>query len=221
MSFQNKLSPYIDIVHPKRFKDFINKSKNIQGLKPSFYNVLIATIITLLFTVLQNTALIKVLKNNIPTDPAQAATTKEFLFILERTLAPEIIVVNFIIAIAFFYILQYLFHLIIKLLGGKGSFNSHAYLMSILYVCFILVSLLIFAILLLLYNNRQPDALIGILALFVLVYILYIFYSILRGLHNLSLLTAIIAIAVFIAIFIFMSSALERALLRLILNPVT
>ncbi len=218
MSFLNKISPYIDILNPKRSKEFISKSKDISNLKPSLYNVLIATIITMIISILQNTALQNYIQTNVITDPTQAEAAAQLLLILEKTLSIPFILLNFFIGIAFFYLIAYAFYFLIKMLGGKSNFNSHAYVLSVLYTSFILASMLLYAIIFIFYRSTQPDIFVGILALIILILTLYAVYRIMRVLHDLSLWAAIIGLLGFIAIFYILVTALERALIKLTLG---
>ena len=217
MSFLNKISPYIEIIHPFKFKDFITKNKDTKGLKPSFFNVAIATVISILFSILQNTVLKKALQENFPTDPTQALSAQQFLALLNNVLSPEFIILNFFIAVVSFYALIYSFYLIIKLLGGKGNFNSHAYLLSVLYVSFTIVSLIL-TLVFFFYNSHQPDIFTAVLGFLILISIFYVLYNIVQLLHDLSWYKVIIALICFVVVTFIFTSALERAFLNLLLS---
>ncbi|MBS3067518.1 YIP1 family protein [Candidatus Micrarchaeota archaeon] len=218
MSFLNKISPYIDILNPKKSKEFINKSRDTHGLKPSLYNVAIATMVTMIISIIQNTALQNYIQTTLLADPTQAEAASQLLIILERTLSIPFIILNFFIGIAFFYLVAYSFYFLVKMLGGKVSFNSHAYVLSVLYSSFILASMLLYTIIFIFYRSTQPDFFIGILALIILSLTLYAIYNVMRVLHGLSRWTAIIGLLCFIAIFYILVTALERALIKLTLG---
>lgn len=216
MPLMDKISPYVDMIHPFRFRDFINKNKDAGSLKPSFYNILLATLLTILFSVFTNTMLKKAIEANLPKDPVQAANAQQLLAMLSTVLSPPFIAVNFMMAILFFYALLYLFHLVVRLLGGKGSFNGLVYLFSVIYLSFTVVSLILYSLLLVFSTPQQPNIIIGVLALAISAYLFYILYNIVKTAYSISLFRAVLSLVLLVVLFLVLSTAVERIFLRLL-----
>ena len=216
MAINISLSSYIDILHPKNSSHFINKNKEKKDLKDSFYNVLVGRVIDLIFMISQVMILKSTIQKNLPTDPRQLQLATQQIAAADALISPVFMIASLIIGIIFFYALQYAFHLVMKLFGKNGNIHGQCYLVSLLYVCFVFINLVLSSALLL-HGPIDPSAMmqgptdpisigISFVALALFVYLLYRLYEIIKTVYNLSLFGAIAALLGFIAVFFAVNS---------------
>ena len=217
MNIQEIISPYLAIVQPGKIRSIVTTQSSIATIQKSVYNVLVASVITVLISLFQNILIRTQLEQEIAhaTGAQKIIFQQQFTALQQATSVPFVLFAVLIVVVSF-YISQAILYGIVKLLGSKQSFQKQAYFISMSNLVITTISgglvFLLFAL------GLNANSLIGsvlfVVQIGVMAYTIYLLYHLIQVIHELSMVKTIVALLIItglsIAILTIFSSGLTQ-----------
>ena len=199
MNIQEIISPYLAIVQPGKIRSIVTTQSSIATIQKSVYNVLVASVITVLISLFQNILIRTQLEQEIAhaTGAQKIIFQQQFTALQQATSVPFVLFAVLIVVVSF-YISQAILYGIVKLLGSKQSFQKQAYFISMSNLVITTISgglvFLLFAL------GLNANSLIGsvlfVVQIGVMAYTIYLLYHLIQVIHELSMVKTIVALLI-------------------------
>jgi hypothetical protein len=191
MSFE--ISRYIDIIHPKRYKEAIPREAKVEDARMAAAHIALSVLLSVITT---SASIMFIMQQADTYSPDVKASMAGIIALEQRMfLTPLGIIVSFVTSMLTNFIALWVIFGACKALGGKGGFGNQLYVTSMI----MLASSVIFVPLMLLNVLPIVDILASIAGLALGIYVLYLVYLAARAVHTgLDSVRAVIAVIAWI-----------------------
>lgn len=184
------MQDYIEIMHPKKFKEAISRIAKGGDSQQTVRNVVLAQLIS--FIAFAITSILPV--NMTALASADAKTLVLMAQLQKMMLTPIGAAITFVIGIVMFYFLIAALNTLCSIMGGKGKLNNLLYSFSVLNLTYGILT----APLSVISQINVISCFAGTLSILIGIYAVYLYYRIVREIHKeLSTVKSIIAIVAY------------------------